>query len=106
MPQIIDYQGKSDRELLVELVVQGNSSVKQGGEIVHHLEQLNGSKADHEKRIGFVERTQKECPYDPAKSYAELPPWMRSPWKVGGAGTGMIALMTVACRVAEKLIGG
>jgi len=97
MPQTINYSDKSDRDLLVELVVQGNSSVQQGEKIIKRLDKLNGSIEKHAERIVKMEGKVDE---------RTIPLWMQSKWKVGGAGTGIIALMTVACRVAERLIGG
>jgi 3'-phosphoadenosine 5'-phosphosulfate sulfotransferase (PAPS reductase)/FAD synthetase len=42
MPQHIDYVGKSDHDLLVELVAQGNSTVERLKSIDNHLEEQNG----------------------------------------------------------------
>ena len=93
MPQKIeDYATKKNHDLLVELVIQGNSTMEWNGRIEQHLTAINGTLEDHSKRIGGVEQG------------VVLPAWMQSKWKVGGAGTGAVALVSVACKLAEKLL--
>ncbi len=48
MPDEIELQAKSDRDLLIMTVMQGNETVR-------HLELINGSLKDHEKRLKDVE---------------------------------------------------
>ena len=48
MSDQIDFQAKSDRELLIMTVMQGN-------ECVRHLELINGTLKDHESRLNVVE---------------------------------------------------
>jgi len=98
MPHIIkDYQDKCEHDLLIELVVQGNSSVEQDEKILKRLDTLNGSVQDNTTRSLDNQRILSE---------RTVPLWLQSKWRVGGIGTGIIALVTVLCRVAEKLIGG
>ena len=48
MPEEIELKAKSDRELLVMTVMQGNETVR-------HLELINGSLKNHEGRIRNLE---------------------------------------------------
>ena len=93
MPQMIDYSGKSDRDLLVELVVQGNSSVEQGAEIVKHLSKLNGS----------VARNARDIAANSAKiNERTVPVWMQSKRKLAGYSTLAISVASaIAVGVAE-----
>ena len=93
MPQHIDYTGKSERDLLIELVVQGNSQTKQGEAIVAHLKQLNGSIAKHENRLATLESQVSE---------RTVPAWMVSKWKAAGVGTLAVSVATaLAIALAE-----
>ena len=93
MPQMIDYSGKSDRDLLVELVVQGNSSVEQGDAIVKHLAKLNGSVAKNTARSLDNKRMLDE---------RTVPVWMQSKRKLAGYSTLAISVASaIAVGVAE-----
>jgi len=59
MPQHIDYQGKSDHDLLVELVAQGNSTVERLRSIDDHLDKQNGKVDDSCKDIARLQTINK-----------------------------------------------
>lgn len=95
MPQHIDYQGKTERDLLIELVVQGNSQCEQNEHIISHLARLNGSIAKHESRITTLESQMGE---------RTVPAWMGSKWRVAGIGTLAVSIATaVAAGIAELI---
>ncbi len=48
MPEKIDYHAMNDHDLLVQAVWQGN-------ETVHHLELINGTQKNHERRLTVIE---------------------------------------------------
>lgn len=93
MPQHIDYTGKSERDLLIELVVQGNSQCEQNDRIIKHLATLNGSVAKHEQRLTTLESQVSE---------RTVPAWMASKWKAAGVGTLAVSVATaLAIALAE-----
>lgn len=95
MPQHIDYTGKSERDLLIELVVQGNSQCEQNDRIIKHLATLNGSVAKHEGRITTLESKMDE---------RTVPSWMESKRKVTALGALMVSVATaVATGIAELI---
>ena len=61
MPAKVDFEAKSDRELLVLVAQQGNTMVEQ-------LRRLNGSVASHERRLIIIETCKEE---------AEKPIWKK-----------------------------
>jgi hypothetical protein len=96
MPQLIeDYQEKTNKQLLIELVVQGNSQCRQNEQIITHLSRLNGSVAKHESRIVTLESQMGE---------RTVPAWMASRWRVAGMGTLAISIATaIAVGMAELI---
>ena len=48
MSEEIDFQAKSDRELLIVSVMQGNEQTR-------HLERINGSVRQHDHRLTILE---------------------------------------------------
>ena len=96
MPQKIrEYERKKNHDLLVELVIQGNSTIDLNAEqhkaVIARLDHVNGTLGEHEKRLDRLDGR-------------AVPAWMQSKWKVGGLSTALIGLMTVLCRLAERLI--
>jgi len=96
MPQKIKgYEKKKNHDLLVELIVQGNSTIDLNAEqhkaVIARLDHVNGTLVDHERRLDRLDGR-------------AVPAWMQSKWKVGGLSTALIGLMTVLCRLAEKLM--
>jgi hypothetical protein len=96
MPQIIeDYQDKTNKQLLIELVVQGNSQCRQNDQIINHLSRLNGSVAKHESRIVTLESQMGE---------RTVPSWMQSKWRAAGVGTLALSVATaIAVGLAELI---
>jgi len=102
VPHVIeDYHDKTNKQLLIELVIQGNSTVQQGKEIVDHLARLNGSVDRNKGRIGELETKMNE---------RTAPAWMTSRKKVAGYSTLAISIASaVAVGVAEFIkcyVGG
>ena len=101
MPQMIDYAGKSDRDLLIELVVQGNSSVSQRDEIVERLARLNGDVARNTARSLDNRRLIDE---------RTVPAWMQSRVKVGGLAAAATAtaatIATITMEILKRYLGG
>ena len=63
MPEKIDFHAKSDRDLLVMAVIQGN-------ETVNHLELINGTLKNHENRLTIVEGSSISKPISLTKKQA------------------------------------
>ena len=101
MPSTIDYAGKSERDLLIELVGQGNSSVQQGGQILQRLNRLNGTVASNCHSIDLLDIQMKE---------RTVPAWMGSKSKVAGLGAAALTvattIVTITMEILNRYTGG
>ena len=96
MPEKIEnYERKKNHDLLVELVIQGNSTVAQGAEIVRHLETLNGSVESNAKCISTLDSQMQE---------RTVPAWMQSPRKVVGYSTLALSIASAVIVLIAEFI--
>jgi len=96
MPQkIYNYNEKTEHDLLVELVIQGNSTLDHLGKIETHLSTINGTQEKHEARIDKLDFQMRGI---------TTPSWLNSKAKVAGISTGAISIATIlAATVCEIL---
>ena len=88
----INFEAKTDRELLMLVAQQGEQCVKQGGEHTQQLKTLNGKVQKHESRIAVLED----------RSNPSWKPTTKKGWFTGG--TLALALMTLVAVFAAKFI--
>ena len=88
----IEFEAKTDRELLLLVAQQGEQCVKEGTEHTAQLKALNGKVQRHESRLVLLE----------ARTSPSWRPQTRKGWFTGG--TLALAFMTLAATFAAKLI--
>ena len=86
----INFEAKTDRELLMLVAQQGEQCVEQGREHTGQLRALNGKLQKHESRLVLLEARESWRPRS------------KRGWFTGGAA--LLAIVTLAATFAGKLL--
>ena len=86
----INFEAKTDRELLLLVAQQGEQCVEQGLEHTGQLRALNGKVQKHESRLILLEARESWRPHS------------KRGWFTGGAA--LLAIVTLAATFAGKLL--